>query len=211
MALALQASDELAPLFDAEVQSKVREIYQAVPGSLIQCLEKKQIMKRVTFRQDFSADQVQIGTHKQVNFVDFERALRNTIHESFLHRSVTELRAENISAKISEEYQKQAPSRPNPGESVSKIVNFNEWYQNKEGVFWTNVNANVYIYIEEECENNWFAQDKRKFNYELTIDLTGISVNKDNALKFAQMVKSGTAQKGIDVLREKYAVTWDDV
>jgi hypothetical protein len=211
MALVAQSSKELVALFDREVQEKTRQIYQAIPGTMIKFLEKKEIVKKVTFRADFAADQVAMGTKKQVNFVDFEKALRNTIHQKFVESKVTEVRAEDLSAEISERYKKEIPSRPDAGKSVSIIIKFNKDFQKKEGDFWAVVNAYVYVYIVEECENNWFAQDKRKFNYELTIELNGITVNKDKAIKFAEMIKKTEVQQAIKELEQQCPLTWGDI
>jgi hypothetical protein len=211
MALVAQTSNELAVLFDENVRNKTRQIYQAIPGSLNKFLEQRGIVKKVTFRRDFAAAQIQMGTKKNVNFADFERALRNTIYEAFNASNITELHAEDISAQISRQYQNETPSRADPGKSVSAIIKFNQMFQKKEGDFWTNVNAHVYVYIEEECENNWFAEDKRKFSYEMTIELNGIAVNKDRAIKFSQMVATKPVDEAIQYIGTNYALTWDDI
>jgi hypothetical protein len=211
MALVSQTSNELVVLFDEDVRNRTREIYQAIPGTLIKYLEKKGIIKNVSFKCDFTASQKPMGTSKNVNFVDFQQALRKTIHESFNLYGVIEVRAEDLSTEISEKYQNSTPSRPDPGKSVSKIITFDQTFQNKDGDFWTNVNAHVYIYIEEECENNWFAADKRKFSYELTIKLNGIAVNKDKAIQFSQKVARKPVAQTIQELEEQYPLTWDDI
>lgn len=211
MALVSKTSDELIVLFDTNVQNKTKEIYRAIPGSLIKYLEKREVVKKIRFRQNFSASQVRMGTKKKVNFIDFEEALRKTIHERFIDQKVNELRAEDLSQEISRRYQAENPSRPDKGQSVSTIIKFNEACQKKDGDFWTNVNAHVYIYIEEECENNWFAEDKRKFNYDMDIELNGIAVNKDKAIKFSQMVSENSVENAVHFIGKNYALTWDEV
>jgi hypothetical protein len=211
MALATQTSNELVVLFDENVQNKTRQIYQAIPGSLNKFLEQRGIVKKVKFQQNFEAAQNLMGTKKKVNFADFERVLRNTILESFNADNVTELRAEDISAQISSRYQNETPSRADPGENVSAIIRFNQTFSKKDGDFWTNVNAYVYIYIEEECENNWFAKDKRRFSYEMTIELNGIAVNKDKAIKFSQMVATKPVEEAIQYIGTNFALTWNEI
>ena len=183
MALVNQASQGLISLFDGEAQANARAVFQAIPGTMIKFLEQKDIVRKVSFRNEFAAQQVPMGTKKRVNFVDFERALRQTIQESFVRQGLTELRSEDLSQAISKQYQDQVTSRALPGEKVSMIIKLDASFQKKEGEHWTVVSANVYGYIEEECENNWFAEDKRKFTYNLTIELNGVAVNTTKALK----------------------------
>src|SRR5689334_2100765 len=109
MALISKSSQELIALFDSDVKERIQQIYQVIPGTLIKYLEQRGIVKKVTFQHNFAADQVPMGTKKQVNFVDFERALRNTIHQKFGDHNVTEIRAEDLSEEISNRYRKEIP------------------------------------------------------------------------------------------------------
>ena len=211
MALVSQAGNQLITLFDENVRIKAKEIYQAIPASLIKFLEQRQVIKRIKFEKDLSAAQIPMGSHKKVNFADFENALRNVIRESFTTNHITEVRAETISAAISEEYQKKIPSRADPGKSTSAVLKIDLTPMKKENDFWTIVHAYVYAYIEEECENNWIAEDKRCFKIEMTIELNGITVDTGKAIRFNQMVASKTVKESIEYIEEKYAITWDDI
>ena len=211
MALVEQASDELESLFGEALQARIREVFRAIPGTTIKYLEQKSIIKKLSFRNGFAAEQVPMGTRKKVNFVDFERALRQTIQNGFDMKHLTEVRSEDLSQEISKQYQNKNSSRALPGESVQMIIRFDTTFTKKDGEFWTIVKAHVYAHIEEECENNWFAEDKRKFKYELSIELNGVAVNKDKAIKFSELIMRSTAEEIIMRLTEKYAVTWDDL
>jgi hypothetical protein len=211
MTLVAQTSNELAILFDESVQNKTRQMYQAIPGTLLKYLEKREIIKRVKFQQDFTAEQVQMGTKTKVNFMDFERALRKTIHENFISYEVTEVRAEELSAEISKRYQSAAPLRAEPGKSAPTTIKFNQMFQKKEGDFWTNVNVYVYASIEEDCQNKWFGEDKRRFSYELTIELNGISVNKDKAIQFSEKVAETDLEAAIAYFKANYPISWDEI
>ena len=211
MALVATTSQELASLFDTQVQQKVVEIYTAIPGSLVKYLEKKDVVKRIQFRQDFAAAQVQMGTAKKVNFADFEQAFRRTIKNSFDAQHVIEVRSEDLSRDLVQEYQSKVIARPNKGDSVTTIITLDKPYQKKEGALWTTVSAHIYLYLTEECENNWFATDKRKFSYEMTVEVNGISVDKTKAVTFCQLVKENDADVAIAEIKQRFALSWDDL
>ena len=211
MTLIATTGNDIASLFDPDVQVKTIEVYTAIPGSLIQYLEKKEVVKRINFRQDFSADQISMGTNKNVNFTDFEIAFRRTIKEAFDFQSVTEVRSEDLSRDLTHEYQNKVISRPNKGQSVTTVLILNKPYQKKEGVLWTNVNAHIYLCLTEECENNWFATNKRKFSYEMTVEINGISLDKSKAVTFCQLIAQNTSEKAIAEIGERYPLNWDEL
>ena len=211
MALVATSSRELAAMFDSPIQNKIIEVYTAIPGSLVKFLEERKIVKRINFSKDFSANQVAMGTKASANFVDFEMAFRRTIKAGFDSNGVTEVRAEDISRDLAVKYREKAPTRPGQGGSASTIVTFNTTYQKKEGAFWTSVNAYVHLFVKEECEDNWFATDKRKFSYELTVEVHGFSLDKTKSLKFAQVVSDNTTADAIQNIRSLAPLTFGDL
>jgi hypothetical protein len=211
MAMIDQTSSELVSLFDESVRTKAHQIYQAIPGTVTKYLETRKIIKKVKFRKDLTGAEIQLGTKKDVNFVDFERSMRKAIHESFELGEITEIRAEDISAEISKRYQTQAPSRAGAGKRTPVSIRFNSTFQKKEGDFWTNVTVYVYAFIEEECEHYLIKKDKRKISYELTIDLNGIAVSLCKAIKFCEMIAEADVEETIKYFNENYKVTWDEI
>ena len=211
MALVATSSKELAAMFDSPIQNKIIEIYTAIPGSLVKFLEEKSIMKRINFRKDFSANQVAMGDKAAANFVDFEMAFRRTIKAGFEWNGVTEVRAEDLSRDIAAKYRDKAPTRPGQGGSASNIITFNATYQKKEGGFWTSVNAYVHLFVKEECEDNWFTTDMRKFSYELTVEINGFSLDKYKALAFAQVVSENTTTDAIQNIRSLAPLKFGDL
>ena len=211
MALVATGSKELAALFDSHIQDKIIEVYKAIPGSLVKFLEERKIVKRVSFRQDFAANQVAMGTKAAANFAEFEIAFRRTIKNGFDANGVTEVRSEDLSRDLAVKYREKAPTRPGQGGAVSNIITFDTTYQKKEGEYWTSVNAHVHLFVKEECEDNWFATDKRKFSYELTVELNGFSLDKTKAVNFIQVVSENTAAAAIENIRKVHPLTWGDL
>ena len=211
MAMIAQTSNELVALFDEDVQAKVKQMHQTIPGTMMKFLETRKILKKLSFRRDFAGAEIQMGTRKCVNFVDFERAIRNAIHNSLVSENVTEVRAEDLSAEIIKRYQTQSPSRVGAGNRTSVIIRFNSTFQKKEGDFWTSVTATVYAFIEEECEKHLIKTEKRKVSYELTIDLNGIAMNHCKAVKLGEMIAETDVEEAIKYFKGNYKVSWDEI
>lgn len=211
MALVATSDKDLAAMFHTPIQSKVIEVYTAIPGSLVKFLEERKFVKRIDFSKDFSANQVAMGTKASANLTEFEMAFRRTIKAGFDSNGVTEVRAEDLSRDIATKYREKAPTRPGQGGSASIIIAFNATYQKKEGAFWTSVYAYVYLFVKEECEDNWFATDKRKFSYELTVEMNGYSLDNTKSLKFAQMVSENTTADAIQNIRAPAPLTRGDL
>ena len=211
MALVNQVAQEIISLFDDEAQAIAREVFQAIPGSIIRYLAKKDIVRKLSFQNNFAAEQVPMGTFKRVDFVDFERALQKTIQQSFDQNGLKEVRSEDLSREISKQYQDKVQSRALRGDRVSTIITLDASFQKKEGKYWTVVSAHVHGYIEEECEHNWFTEDKRKFKYDLTIELNGVAVNSTKALDFTELIRRSDINETIAYISQHHAITWDDL
>ncbi|CAF3284361.1 unnamed protein product, partial [Rotaria sp. Silwood2] len=178
---------------------------------LIKFLEKKEIIKKVNFRRDFAANQKSMGTEKNIDFNEFTKCLRDSIKEGFTVSNVTEVQPENLSDDITKEFRRQATKRAKPGEKLTTIIRFNAEYDKKGVPYWTRVNAYVYIHIVEECEDNWLATNQYKFGYDLTIELNGISVDSDKAIKLSELIAKSDVSAAIAAIESQCALTWDDL
>ncbi|CAF4056939.1 unnamed protein product [Rotaria sp. Silwood1] len=179
------------------------EIYESIPGTFLKYLEQKEIVKKVNFRRDFTANQICMGTEHNIDFNDFIKCLRDSIKVGFTSSNVTEVYPENLGDDITKEFRKQATTRAKRGNKLSTIIRFNTEYEKKGAPYWTRVNAYVYINIIEECEDNWFAANKYKFSYDLTIEFNGISINSNKAIKLNELIAKNNVANSIKEIKSR--------
>lgn len=211
MALALYTGSELVSLFSAEVREKGMEIFTRIPGTLLKFLDEKKIVKKILFKDDILAVGKIMGTERHKDLNNFKKSLRDSIKARFRQANVTEIQPEDFSEDITAQYREQSKIWAKPGEKLSTIVRYTKEYQVKNLQHWTKVIAYVYIHIIEECENNWFGNNNYKFGYDLTIELSGLSIDTAKALKFSQLVAQSSVAESIRAIEAQTTLTWNDL
>ncbi|UJR20791.1 hypothetical protein I4U23_023904 [Adineta vaga] len=211
MALAMYTGNELVGLFSQEVREKGMEIFSRIPGTLLKFLDEKKIIKKVIFKDDILAIGKIMGTERQKDLNNFKKSLRDSIKARFRQANVNEIQPEDFSEDITAHYRDQSKIWAKPGEKLSTIVRYTKEYQVKNLQHWTKVHAYVYIHIIEECENNWFGNNNYKFGYDLSIELSGLSIDTAKALKFSQLVAQGTVSDSIRAIEAQTTLTWNDL
>jgi len=211
MDLVSHTSSSLITLFNSDVQEKIREIYNVIPGTLIKFLNQKNIVKEVKFCDNISASGLSMGTENHVNFDHFSEALRKSIKGRFEMSNVTEIQPETLSIDITKRFKEESKKRAQPGETIPTIIHYDAEFESKHGENWIKVRAHIYIYITEKCEKNWFGTNQYKFAYNLTIKLNGISVDKMQAIKFSELISRGNVADTIKTIEKQTLLTWNDL
>ena len=88
----IQVKSSFLSLFEGDLQAKVSQIYQTIPGSLAKFLEMKDIVKPIRLRSNFKVYDVGMGTAKQLVIHNFNIYLRKPIQEIFERNKIEEVR-----------------------------------------------------------------------------------------------------------------------
>ncbi|CAF0833148.1 unnamed protein product [Adineta ricciae] len=170
------------------------------------------IAKPIRLRSNFKVYNVGMGTAKNLVIHNFNIYLRKSIQEIFDQQKIAEVRAEDLSMDITKPYEGKLSNCPSPGEKFATILQFQERYRGKKGgKYITAVFAYVYMEITEICENNWIADNERSFTYELRIELSGVSIDENQANKLGELISRHGVPGSIDYIEGKAKITWDDL
>ena len=202
----------LLDVFDDQTRPPIEQVYKAAPGSLIVFLMKRDIARPITFRSSFGAKGVGMGTDAATVTHKFNQYLRESLETKFEAEKITEIRAEELSLDITNKYKDKLFHRPNPGEKVSSIFQFENTYRGKAGGEWmTAVYAYVYMEITEICENNFIMANERRFDYHLKIEINGLSVKRDKVIQLGEIIKRDGLSKAIATVQKQAALSWDEL
>ncbi|CAF1609948.1 unnamed protein product [Adineta ricciae] len=208
----IQSKSSFLSLFEGNIQAKVNQIYQTILGTFAKFLEMKDIVKPIRLRGNFKVYNVKMRTAKQLVIHNFNIYLRESIQGIFDQQKIEEVRAEDLSMDITNRYAEKLSNRPSPGEKVATILQFQERYRGKKGgKYITAVFAYVYMEITEICENNWIADNERSFTYELRIELSGVSIDENQANKLGELISRSGVPGSINYIEGKSKITWDDL
>lgn len=213
----LEASDvndksTMLEIFEGHTKTQLEEVYKAAPASLTIFLKKKDIVRPIAFRSTFEAQGVGMGTDKKTVIFSFNKYLRESIENKFEKEKITEIRPEDLSVDITQNYEGQLFHRPDPGQKHAIVIRFEKKYKGKEGgPFMTLVYAYVYMEITEVCENNWIMQNQRRFDYFLNIEISGLSVNRDEVNKLREVIDNEGVPKAIGFIKSKAALSFKDL
>ena len=71
------------------------------------------------------------------------------------------------------------------------------------------INAYVYAYITEECEDNLICKNMYLYGYNITLELKGIVVNEVNVAKFGQLVAKDV-DKAVSWIESQCPLIWEE-
>ena len=196
-------SKDLIDLFEKSSQEKIRQVYEIIPGTFVTFLEKRNCLERIHFRNDLASYKLQMGTKDDVNFANFELAVRRMLKESFDVNHVTSVSPEDLSRDISNRYQQAFKNRPGQGERATHTLSYDKVYQKRDGGYRASVNAHVQLHVVEECENNWLVNDNRSFSYKLNIELKGISMVTTKVLQISALIDGCSVSDAVEAIRSR--------
>lgn len=205
------ADNALVTLFADNVRSKAVEIYKRIPGTLIKFLDEKKIARIITFQDDISDVDIILGNEKLKSLDPFQRQLRQSLHLRLRESNVAEIRAEDLAIDIRNHYEAQMKGWAKPGEQLFDTIVYTGLYEVKNLQRWTKVSAHVYIEIVQECENNWINTNRYKFEYHLSIEISGITIDPIQAAKFTELLAKNNPAETIKQIESRFAVTWEDL
>ncbi|CAF4776428.1 unnamed protein product [Rotaria sp. Silwood1] len=182
MALVPASCQDLIQVLPTQHHQNLIEVYNRIPGSLLNFLQKQDVKTWDTFRMN----------------------LRSSVQQKLNQYNVKEIKAEELSDYISNEYLKKCPMWAKPGENLSAIVQLNKSFVDECS---RKINAYMYARITEECENNWLSTDYYKYSYYLSLELKGIVIDKTRALEFCELV-SRDVQLAIEQIQTQTQLTW---
>jgi len=140
--------------------------------------------------------------------------LRDSIGQVFHHRQITEISANILANEISTKCLEQCPNWGKHQENSSTIIRFNTSYIRDEKLSKMNINVYVYGYIRCEFDTsfrNIRNRNEYKTSYDLTMELTGISINTTKIEEFCQLVNENSISDSIKALETKIKLTWNDL
>ncbi|CAF0802068.1 unnamed protein product [Rotaria sp. Silwood1] len=203
MALVPASCQDLIQVLPTQHHQNLIEVYNRIPGSLLNFLQKQDVVKVISFDDTISVSG-NLGPEKKKTWDTFRMNLRSSVQQKLNQYNVKEIKAEELSDYISNEYLKKCPMWAKPGENLSAIVQLNKSFVDECS---RKINAYMYARITEECENNWLSTDYYKYSYYLSLELKGIVIDKTRALEFCELV-SRDVQLAIEQIQTQTQLTW---
>lgn len=205
------ADNALVTLFADDVRGKALEIYKRIPGTVIKFLDERKIVKIITFKDDVSDVEIILGNEESKSLDPFQRRLRRSLNSRFRESDVEEIRAEDLAKDIKNHYEAKMKGWAKPGEELLDTIMYTGFYEVKNFQRWTKVSAHVYIEITQECEKNWIFTNRFKFKYDLSIEISGISIDPKKAAIFSELLAKNNVPETIKQIESKVSVTWEDL
>ncbi|CAF3290275.1 unnamed protein product [Rotaria sp. Silwood2] len=203
MAVVPSISQSLYSIFPSQHRDKVMEVYNRIPGTLVQFLKEQDVVQVINFEDTLNI-QGNLGTEKNKNWDTFRMDLRSSIAGKLTYHKIKGIKPEELSDSISNEYLKKCPNWAKRDENLSAIVELNKTFSDRNHRY---VNAYIYARITEECEDNFFYTNMYKYSYYVSMDLKGIVIDEKRALELGELVSRGVPE-AITIIEQNCQLTW---
>ncbi|CAF1085621.1 unnamed protein product [Adineta steineri] len=137
--------------------------------------------------------------------------LRKSLRQMFRNDKTIEISTDDVAQAIATKCFKECPDWGKENKYSSVILRFDSSYVTNNDSVKTNIQVYVYAHLIFECKMSFFKGGQCKTSYDLTIELSGISIDPLKISEFSLFVAKNSVSDSIKAIETNVPLTWEDL
>ncbi|CAF1066131.1 unnamed protein product [Adineta steineri] len=137
--------------------------------------------------------------------------LHKSLREMFRNDKIVGISTDDLAQEIATKCLKECPDWGKENKYSSVILRYDRSYVTNNDSIKTNIQVYVYAHLILECKTSFFTGHQCKTSYDLTIALSGISIDPLKISEFSLFVAKNSVSDSIKAIETNVPLTWEDL